>query len=245
MTVSEQRRFAVFDIDGTLFRWQLFHELVQELALAGVFPQTTFQDATLAWNKWRGGELKFSEYEPIIIDTLVRYLPLVPVAAFEAACDKVIAQSGHKLYYYPKKLLRDLQKQGYVIIAISGSQQELLERFGQKYGFDIVVGALYERKGNHFTGTITRKTVGRKNTILRQLVEEHSLTLEGSYAIGDSDGDIQTLELVENPIAFNPSAELFEHAKTQDWPIVIERKNIAYRLEGQGAALVLAETIVY
>lgn len=243
--MAKQRRFAVFDIDGTLFRWQLFHELVQELALAGVFPQTTFQDAALAWNKWRGGELKFSEYEPIIIDTLMHYLPLVPVTTFEATCDKVIAQSGHKLYYYPKKLLHDLQEKGYVIIAISGSQQELLERFGQKYGFDIVVGALYERKGNHFTGTITRKTVGRKNDILRELVQKHGLTWEGSYSIGDSDGDIQTLELVDHPIAFNPSAELFEHAKAQDWPIVIERKNIVYRLEGEGAALVLAETIVY
>lgn len=239
------KKFAVFDIDGTLFRWQLFHELVQELALAGIFPDSAFQNATLAWNKWRGGELKFTEYEPIIIETLVKYLPLVPVKTFEAACDKVIEQSGHKLYYYPKKLLRDLQEKGYVIIAISGSQQELLERFGKKYGFDIVVGALYEREGNHFTGEIARKTVGRKNEILQELVRQHSLTFEDSYAIGDSDGDIPTLEMVENPIAFNPSEELFEHARETGWPIVIERKNIAYRLEKKDAALVLAETVTY
>ena len=39
------------------------------------------------------------------------------------------------------------------------------------------------------------------------------------------------LKLVDNPIAFNPTAELYEQAVKNKWKIVIERKNMMYTLE--------------
>lgn len=236
-------KFAVFDIDGTLYRWQLFHELVEELvnqaALAdpdGVLNQT--------WNDWRAGKVSFHDYEhKLIQDILYKNLPNVPVAAFDKACRTVVEASGHKVHKYPADLLKDLQSQGYLTIAISGSQQELLDHFCQRYGFDIAVGALYERKNGRFTGKFERMTFGHKADILKGLVTDYKLDFSDSLAIGDSDSDIDILRLVERPIAFNPSEGLFAHAKTAGWPIVIERKNMAYRLEGNNGQLILAEAI--
>lgn len=239
------RKFAVFDIDGTLYRWQLFHELVQELTLANVFPDNTYRDIDQAWNDWRGGVMSFHDYEMLVVETLMKYLPLVPVEIFDAACEKVVAQSAHKLHAFPRQLLKDLKAQGYFILAISGSQQELLEKFGNLHGFDAVVGAVYERREGHFTGKVERMTIGRKHDVLKELIEAYGLTTEDSVSIGDSDGDVAILQLTERPIAFNPSEGLFTYAKENGWSIVIERKNIAYRLERQNDALVLAETIVY
>jgi HAD superfamily hydrolase (TIGR01490 family) len=239
------KKIAVFDIDGTLYRWQLFHELVEELTRAEVFPDNTFREVDTAWNDWRGGNLHFHGYESLVVETLMKYLPLIPIKTFEAVCDKVIVQSSHKLHAYPKQLLKTLRNQGYTIAAISGSQQELLDRFAAKHDIDIAIGAVYERKDGHFTGETSRMTIGRKAVIFQELINEHSFSLEGSVAIGDSDGDIELLSAVEKPIAFNPSEGLFEHAKTAGWPIVIERKNIAYHLERKDDALVLAETIIY
>lgn len=239
------KKFAVFDIDGTLYRWQLYHDLFQTLALEGAFDENAFEDLNEQWNKWRGGEISFDEYERFVVQTMTKNLPLVPIDAFEAACRDVVEHSGHKTYHYTRTLLSTLKQQGYTIIAITGSQQELIEQFGARYGFDIVVGALYERRDGRFTGVIQRPTMGKKAEILHQLVQEHDLTFSGSVAIGDSDGDAALLELVEQPIAFNPSEGLFERAKTEGWSIVIERKNIAYTLEKRGDELVLADTIVY
>ena len=239
------RKFAVFDIDGTLYRWQLFHELVQELTLANVFPSNTFRDIDQAWNDWRGGELSFHDYEMLVVDTLSRYLPLVPVATFDAACDKVIAQSAHKLHAYPKALLTQLKAKGYLTIAISGSQQGLLDRFCRLHGIELAIGALYTRADGHFTGDVERMTIGRKHEILQELIDTNNLDTTGSVAIGDSDGDILILTMAEQPIAFNPSEGLYTHARDAGWSIVIERKNIAYRLERQNDALILAETITY
>jgi HAD superfamily phosphoserine phosphatase-like hydrolase len=239
------KKFAVFDIDGTLFRWQLYHELVQTLALADVFPHNAPRELDEHYNRWKGGELSFREYEQFVVKLMTENLPLVPIATFEAACDKVVEQSAHKTHLYPKALLKELKAQGYTIIAITGSQQELIERFGKRYDFDICVGAKYARNGNHFTGEKERSTVGHKPEILREIVETHHLSWEGSVAIGDSAGDASVLELVEQPIAFNPDSGLLERAKTEGWPVVIERKNIAYKLEKKGNELVLADTIVY
>lgn len=238
-------KFAVFDIDGTLFRWQLFHELVVQLTIADVFPKNTFGEVDLAWNKWRGGEMSFHEYEGLVVETLVHYLPLIPLPVYQAACDKVVAQSAHKVHFYPRQLIKDLKEKGYKIIAISGSQQEVLESFCSRYGFDIVIGVIYEQKDGRFTGKIERPTIGKKADILKELIKEHNLTTEGSVAIGDSDGDIPMLDAVEQPIAFNPSEGLFKHAKESNWKIIIERKNIAYQLAQKDGDLVLSDTTVF
>lgn len=239
------KKFAVFDIDGTLYRWQLYHELVQTLALAGVFPENAPRELDEYYNKWRGGEMTFLEYESFVIGLMTKNLPLVPIATFEAACDKVVEQSAHKTYLYPKALLQDLKARDYTIIAITGSQQELIDRFGKRYGFDIVVGAGYERSDGHFTGKTEVLTVGRKPEILREIVEAHELSWQDSLAIGDSAGDAGILEMVEQPIAFNPDDGLLTRAKAEGWLVVIERKNIAYKLEKKGNDLVLADTIIY
>lgn len=237
-------KFALFDIDGTLYRWQLFHTLVEKLADLRVLEGRVSLDD--AWHAWRGNRASFEEYEQSLInDVLFRNLPNLKTDIFEAACVAVVESTSDKVHRYTLKLLNDLKADGYKIIAISGSQQELIGRFCDKYGFDIAIGALYERKDDLFTGKVIRNTYGRKAEILKELVKEHGLSWKDSLAIGDTKSDIEVLELVEKPIAFNPSEELLLAAKANAWPIVIERKNIAYRLQPDASGqIVLDETYV-
>lgn len=239
------QKFAVFDIDGTVYRWQLYHELVQTLAFEGVLRAEIVIEFNEKWNRWRGGELSFSEYENFVVKAMVDNISGMPVDLFEDTCEKVIQRSSHKTHFYPKDLMKKLKKKGYRIIAITGSQQELIDRFGKVYNFDIVVGVKYKKENGLFTGEVESRTIGRKPEILKQIVDENKLSWKDSLAIGDSDGDAGLLEMVDQPIAFNPSEGLFRKAELEGWPIVIERKNIAYRLDKHDGKLVLAETVVY
>jgi phosphoserine phosphatase len=72
------------------------------------------------------------------------------------------------------------------------------------------------------------------------MVQKHGLGYNDSVAVGDSEGDITMLEAVSKPIAFNPTQALFDHAKTKGWEIVIERKNVIYRLENRDGSYILA-----
>ena len=90
------------------------------------------------------------------------------------------------------------------------------------------------------TGTAS-EIFGQKEKILKNIVEENNLSWQHSYAVGDSGGDADMLQLVDNPIAFNPDEALKSLAIQNGWPIVVERKSIAYRLEkGPDGTYILA-----
>ena len=54
--------------------------------------------------------------------------------------------------------------------------------------------------------------------------------MKQSIAIGDAWGDIPLLEIVGNPIAFNPSMDLAKVAKQKGWRVVVERKDVIYEI---------------
>ncbi len=240
--MSEARRkFAAFDIDGTLFRWQLFHELVFELR--DFLPESTKKKLEETFAAWGAREGKWRDYEHTVLLAFEDNLADIPLQEFDAAVERVMKQSGKRLYAYTRALAQKLKAEGYFLIALSGSHQEAAERFGALYGFDLTVGTTYERAQERFSGNITSESYSNKGEKLKQLAEEYNLTFEDSWAVGDSRNDITMLSVVEHPVAFNPAEELYPVAVQNGWPIVLERKNIAYRLEkGSDGTYVLAQT---
>jgi HAD superfamily hydrolase (TIGR01490 family) len=237
------KKLAVFDIDGTLFRWQLFHELIFELKDQHLLPASAQIELEKAFIDWRGLKTGWHDYEGQVVKAIEDHISDIKPEELELAARKVVARSGHKVYAYTANLAKQLKEKGYYLLAISGSQQEIAELFAKKHGFDACIGMVHERdKTGKFTGKYERFVIGRKAAIIKDFVSQNNLTLKSSYAIGDSAGDIDMLELVDNPIAFNPASELERAAHEHGWPIIIERKNLAYRLEKGNDGYVLAET---
>jgi len=79
-----------------------------------------------------------------------------------------------------------------------------------------------------YTGQSDYEPVKNKGSLVKQYVYEHNLTLEGSYGMGDTESDASFLELVDNPIAFNPNDNLKEIAQKKGWRIVVEKKDVVY-----------------
>lgn len=226
-----KQRFAAFDIDGTLFRSGLYREVFYELYKIGALPPNLGEETTLKHREWRHrvhGNA-FEEFEELMVGGLNSYLPKLRIRDYDEAAKHVLEKKAENVYVYTRNLLRRLQSEGYMTIAISGSQQELVEPFATRYGFDAWVGQQWERGDEYFTGNVI-KTHTDKDKILERLIKEYDLSLEGSYAVGDSNGDTGMLQMVENPIAFNPTYELLDKAMTNGWKIVIERKNSSYEL---------------
>lgn len=245
--MSTPIRLAIFDLDGTLFRWQLYHELVFELKNRQVFDTNTARELDEALIAWQAKQIKWHDYEMNVIRAIEPAIASLAPEFFEDAAHAVVRRSGHKIYNYTKHLLDQLKADGYFCLAISGSQQEIAEAFAEQYGFDRCIGALYERKDGRFTGAVERRVPGRKHEIIDEFLRQNpEITLEGSVAIGDSGGDISMLAMVERAIAFNPSDDLLQIAMEKGWDVVIERKNIAYIMrKGTDGSYLLAETVAY
>lgn len=238
-----KRKFAVFDIDGTLIRWQLYHAVVDRLAkkdLLGPSAHEELHEARMIWKR-REHPDAFHDYEASLIHIYEEALPNLTAEQFDTVVDEVAKEYKEQTYVFTRDLAQQLKQAGYTLIAISGSHEELVGRVVKQYGFDLWVGSTYERHGNTFTG---KKFVASsdKRTVLEKLINSEGLTLSGSAGVGDSKSDAAFLEMVEHPIAFNPDRELFAIARNGSWKIVIERKNMIYELEEQSGTYVLAQT---
>lgn len=235
MTESGKRPFAVFDIDGTLIRWQLYHAIADALAKTGHIDADMFEQARRARMQWkkRVGEDAFKEYEDVLIDIYDKALVTLTADDFMAAVKRVFDEYKDQTYTYTRDLIRSLKEQGYLLFAISASQEEMVEILAKYYSFDAWAGSTYPRRGDHFTGEKLPLKRDLKVKKLEEFINGSGATYRGSIAVGDSDSDIPMLETVERPIAFNPNKALFHHARQQGWKIVLERKNMVYELESE------------
>lgn len=226
------KKLAVFDIDGTLFRSGLHSEVFYELIKMGIMPSQIAEETTAKHREWRHRSHgnAFEEFEQVLVGSIDAHLPKLRVTDYEAAAQRVLKKKAENVYVYTRDLLYRLQKDGYFTIAISGSQEALVEPFAQRYGFDAWLGQKWGKGEEFFTGEVTKTHTG-KDKLLQLFIDEYDLTLEGSYAVGDSNGDSGMLAMVDNPIAFNPTFELAEKARANGWKIVVERKNMSYEME--------------
>lgn len=243
MNESHPDKFAVFDIDGTLIRWQLYHVIVNKLAKAGVLGKDAYpilRQAMMAWKR-REKDDAYKAYERELVEIYEKALPNITTDVFDALVKEITEEYVEQTYIYTRRLIKKLKTDGYKLFIISGSHIELIGPLARFYGFDDWMGIQYERSGNTFTGKVQISTLNKEKS-LKILLERNNVTLKDSVGVGDTAGDIPMLEAVENAIVFNPDKKLLAAAKQNRWKIVIERKSIIYELEPMDGTYVLAET---
>ncbi len=241
--LQTQRPFAVFDIDGTIIRWQLYHAIADSLAKTGHIDAELFEQARGARMQWkkRVGDDAFKDYEEKLVGIYDTALKTLTADDFMSAVRSVFDEYKEQTYTYTRDLIRSLQKQNYLLFAISASQEEVVEMLAKYYGFDAWAGSKYPRQGNRFTGKKVPLKRDLKVKTLDQFIKQFDASRKGSIAVGDSDSDIPMLEAVEQPLAFNPDKKLFHHAQQRGWKIILERKNMVYELEPEDGKYALKD----
>ncbi len=237
------RKFAAFDIDGTLIRWQLYHSVVDRLAKyghLGLDAHEQLHQERMVWKRREHPEA-FGRYEKFVIGMYEKGLTKLQPSVFDRIAHEVAHEYKDQVYTYTRDLIKKLKDKGYMLLAISGSHDELVGIVAQQHGFDDWLGSVYQRGASTFTGKsfIVSKD---KKTELEKLIAKHNLDSNGSYGVGDSFSDASMMDIVEHPIAFNPDRKLFNYAHTKAWPVVVERKNVIYELAYKDGTYVLAQT---
>lgn len=228
------KKVAIFDIDGTVFRSSLLIEFTQALIREGAMPPVTTREFARARAKWLDREGSYEDYIGAVVRAFERRIKGIPNEVFSRVAAEVAAGFEKRVYRYTRDLVRRLKRQNYFVMAISQSPKVILDPFCRKWGFDKVYGRIYEVGGD---GRLTGRTafldlISEKARVLARAVAKEGLTLRGSVAVGDSEGDISMLQAVERPICFNPNAHLWRTARRRGWPVVVERKDVIYRLDG-------------
>jgi HAD superfamily hydrolase (TIGR01490 family) len=235
MGTEPKKKVAVFDIDGTIFRSSLLIKLVDELISRGDFPASARDVYQKYQDAWVGRKGSYEDYIEKVITAFTDHLKGLPYNSLKDASDSVAKAQQDLRYRYTSSLITKLKSEGYFLLAVSQSPWAVLEDFCKSLGFDKVYGRFYELGPNdRLTGEVRSEAlISDKAAIVRRALHKHNLTIEGSFGVGDTDGDIPLLSLVENPICFNPNTKLAKIARASGWNIVIERKDVIYEWSGK------------
>lgn len=227
------KKVAIFDIDGTIFRSSLLIELVEAMIAEGLFSASLRKLYARAYKNWLDRKDVYEKYVNAVVLAHNQRIKGVSRREFLKVARKVIAFHQNRVYRFTRDLVRDLKKKNYYLLAISHSPREIVDEFCEKMGFNKVYGRIYsaDRRGK-FTGEMLYlDLISDKAKILERVADKEKLTLRGSVGVGDTESDINFLKMVDRPICFNPNKKLYDYARRAGWEIIVERKDVIYRLK--------------
>jgi HAD superfamily hydrolase (TIGR01490 family) len=225
------KKIAVFDIDGTIFRKNLAFELIDQLAWMNIFDKSVRKTLINLYTRWLDHKGTYEEYRKALVILYAENIKGCKKSDIVEASREVVPFYQFRTYVYTNRLIDKFKKENYNIIAVSGSPVEIVEEYNKYLGFDAVFGSVYETdKNGCYTGRALFEPTIHKGHVVKQYVMENKLSLKGSYGIGDTESDAKFLEIVENPIAFNPNSNLRAIAEEKDWKIVVEKKDVIYEI---------------
>jgi HAD superfamily phosphoserine phosphatase-like hydrolase len=229
-------KLAIFDIDGTVFRSEVMMEIIDRMIQRGLLPKRAYQGLLEAKDSWKDRQGSFEQYSARVVHLIQHHFGGVLVAEFEQIAEQVIDEVRFHQYRYTRDLMGELRGKGYILLAISGMLKQALELYNRTLEFDYIFGSELQVE----SGAFTSKPHGmqpyhNKSETVRYFLSEHGeFTLDDSYGVGDTEDDEGFLELVANPVAFNPNKKLFDIAQKRGWPVVVERKDVIYELGPDG-----------
>lgn len=134
------------------------------------------------------------------------------------------------VYQEAAELIAEHKAAGRDVIIISTSGTDIVEPIGARLGADITIGTQVAIEDGRYTGEILFYAYAEgKAEAMRALALEHDYDLSASYAYTDSHTDLPMLDLVGNPVAVNPDAELRRIATQRQWPVMDFRKPVGLR----------------
>ncbi len=228
----KKQKFAVFDIDGTIFRSSLLVQLVERFIHRNIFPMSTRDIYSAEYQDWLEREGEYDNYIIAVVEAFKQNIKGVHYGDFADVAREVVAEQSKHTYKYTRELVKELKSKGYYVLAISHSPKTILDEFCTTLGFNKVYGMIYEiGPSDKLTGQIADEhVILNKANILKRAIEKEGLIIKDSIAVGDTHSDVPMLEIVERPICFNPNSELYKQAKVRNWEVVVERKDVIYKL---------------
>lgn len=224
-----KNKLAIFDIDGTIFRSSLLIELNWMLMKEGVFPKAVKQELDDSYFKWIDRKGSYEDYINDVIEVYNKRVVGKKVADVKRIARKVVDAQKDRVYVYTRDLIKKIRRD-HTLVAISGSPLVIVTAFNKYYNFDFLMATTRVVKDGKFTSEFEDIPAQDKKEHILSFCTEEGYSLRGSIGLGDTEADIGFLELVDRPICFNPNMNLYKKAKREAWQVVVERKDVIYKI---------------
>ena len=218
---NTQKTVAFFDVDGTLLKSTIVHCYIwmrslqmpfflKHLWLIGFLPKIVYYLILDSISRTRFNAVFYRNYRGLEVTEM-----------------KALSTEMFETYIRPKifseavSQIQEHKEQGTAIVLVTGSLDFVVQPIADYLAADAVLAPQLREQDGQFTGELTTAPlIGEaKAEAMRNYAEQHDISLEESYAYGDSQSDLPMLECVGNPIVVNPGKTLREKALKSGWEL--------------------------
>ena len=219
--LNPKKTVAFFDVDGTLLKSTIVHCYIwmrslqmpfflKHLWLIGFLPKIVYYLILDSISRTRFNEVFYRNYRGL-----------------EVAEMKALSTEMFETYIRPKifseavSQIQEHKEQGAAVVLVTGSLDFVVQPIAEYLAVDAVLAPQLREQNGKFTGELTTAPlIGEaKAKAMRNYADQHDISLEESYAYGDSQSDLPMLECVGNPIVVNPGKALREKALKSGWEL--------------------------
>lgn len=216
---NTEKTVAFFDVDGTLLKSTIVHCYIwmrslqmpfflKHLWLIGFLPKIVYYLILDSISRTRFNEVFYRNYRGL-----------------EVAEMKALSMEMFEAYIRPKifseavSQIQEHKEQGTAVVLVTGSLDFVVQPIADYLAVDAVLAPQLREQDGQFTGELTTAPlIGEaKAEAMRDYADQHEVSLEESYAYGDSQSDLPMLECVGNPIVVNPGKSFRQKALKSGW----------------------------
>ena len=216
---NAKKTAAFFDVDGTLLKSTIVHCYIwmrslqmpfflKHLWLIGFLPKIVYYLILDSISRTRFNQVFYRNYRGL-----------------EAAEMKALSVKMFETYMRPKifaeavSQIQEHKEQGTAVVLVTGSLDFIIQPIADYLVVDAVLAPQLREQNGQFTGELTTAPlIGEaKAKAMRNYADQHEISLEESYAYGDSQSDLPMLECVGNPVVVNPGKALRQKALESGW----------------------------
>ena len=172
-----ERKVAIFDIDGTIFRSSLLIEITESLIKENIFPEKVRGTYEKEFKQWNDREGSYEDYIMAVVKAFLANIKGIDHSVFSKVAERVITENNNKVYIYTRDLVKELKKNDYYLLAISNSPQEMVQSFCKNLGFD----------KNKKIGSLSKEEIEKINSFVKKPnVPEYLLNRRKDFETGEN-----------------------------------------------------------
>lgn len=212
-------RAVFFDFDGTLAQGSASLELMNYLAEIKVFPEMQYHLVLQAVENHKSGKVSYDELCADVGKAWADGLRGREEAVVRFHAEHVFNTFIPKVYDSSFELVELFASNSYTTVIVSSGAHEINSFAADALGVKELHCTELEVVDGVYTGKFNadRGTSDRKAEVLTAM--RNRFDLGKSFAFGDSASDEKVLSKIGEPVALNPTKELAELARSNNWKI--------------------------
>ena len=211
---------AIFDLDNTLIAGDSDHRWGEFLCRLGIVDAHRFaaqNDRFFA--DYQRGELDIDAYQTFVLAPIAGR-SLSSLADWQAQ----FMRDWIEPIMLPQaaRLIAGHRSRGHRPLIVTATNEVVTRPIADALGVPDLLGCQVELREGVLTGRPTGTRTYREGKVrrLREWMHDEGETLDGAWFYSDSHNDLPLLELVDNPVAVDPDAQLAAVARERGWTVL-------------------------